>query len=196
MATINLYVNGSGVYTNWDFPIFDPHWEKVDDQPTHDGDTSVIADDGIFSPNGTGPKDSFNIDNWPSGSALIEKVEVIFWSKYVGGTGNTCAPFLRLNSINVEGTFETLTTSWTEYTQEFSRPGGGNWFYTDLDALQVGCIASATTASHRGDNVRVTQVYVKVTYTENFSTIQSDAEIYSPYTTIFYLSKLTSDLTG
>lgn len=194
MATQNLYVDGSGTYTNWDFPTFDPHFEQVDDQPINDGNSTEIKDDGVFSPNGTGPKDSFNIDDWTLGNKLITKVEVVFWAKFSQGADNTVRPFLRLNSTNTEGSQETLTSSYTEYTQEISRPGGGNWLYTDLDDLEVGVIASASEGNKLGDNIRVTQIYVKITYTENFATITSDAEIYSPYPTTFYLSKQNSDL--
>lgn len=195
MPIQNLFVNAAGSYTQWDFPMLDPHWEQVD-EISHDGNTTYIADDGIFTPNGTGPKDIFNIDNWTHGDTLITKVEVIFWAKYSGGSGNKCRPLLYLNGVPNEGTNETLTPSWTKYTQEISKPGGGNWYYTDLNDLQVGVISKAITANKLGNNVRVTQVYVQVTYTDNFVEIISNAKIYNPYPTQFYLSKQSSDLGG
>jgi len=192
MSTQNLYVNGSGQYTAWDLPVTS-HYLEVD-ETSQDGDTSYIADNGIFAPNGSGPKDSFNIDAWTHGNKLITKVEVIFWAKKSGGAGNTCRPLLYLSPYVTEGTQETLGNSYVEYTQELSRPGGGNWNYTDLADLEVGVIANASEANKLGDNIRVTQVYAKITYTEDFATITSDSEVCSPYPRTFYLSKLTSDL--
>lgn len=192
MATQNLYVSGAGHKTEWDWPIADPHWEQVD-ETSQDGDSTTISDNGIHIPNGSGEEDYFNVDNWTHGSQFIEKVEVIFWARLSEGTGNV-TPLIYLDGYAGVGSTPTLTGSYAEYTEEFSKPGGGNWDYTDIDDIEVGVRSGGGGGSKLGNNIRVTQIYLKVTYHDQFDEIPLNGHVEWGWPTTFYLTANSSDL--
>lgn len=193
MSEIYLHPNGAGIRTQWNYPLFNPHWGQVDEDP-HDGDTTHVADDGVFVPNGIGPKDFYSLESSGLGSVAIQKVEVLFVGKITAYTGKI-SPGLYLNGIYSYGTARTMTLTWTEYAEEVARPGGGLWTIADLIDLQVGVVASGgSTSCKTGSCIRCTQVRVKITYSENLAEIELDGSVAFDYPTILYLSSESSDL--
>jgi len=166
-----LRPNGVGAATGWDFPLFAAHWEQVD-EITQDGNTTCIDDDGVTIPNGSNECDIFTLDSWTHGTQHVEKIEVVFWGRLNEGSGKI-APLVYLNGAMTHGSTETLTGSWAEYTQELSRPNGGNWHWTDLGTLQIGVESSSGGGSKMGNNIKCTQIYVKVTYSPYFAEINA-----------------------
>lgn len=195
MATQKLYPNGAGTWNQWNYPILNPHWGEVDEDP-HDGATSHVDHNGIWIPNGSAPRDSYEIDGWTHGAKHIEKVEVVFVGRITSTTGKI-TPFLYNNSTGGQslGTARTMTTSWVEWTEELSRPGGGSWRHTDLADIEVGIIASGGSGFCKfGNCTQCTQVYVKVTYSDYYAEWNVNAHINDPWPTKFYLSDDASDL--
>lgn len=56
---------------------------------------------------------------------------------YNGITAANIKPFLRLNSTDNYGMQETLPDTWTIYTEEIDRPGGGSWSKSDLLSVEM-----------------------------------------------------------
>ena len=188
----------SDILTQWDFPILGDDYAKID-ETTQDGDSSYIADTGLFTPNGTGPIDSFGLQDWTNGPLAIEKVEVVYWARLAGRTGATTVGLILDNDVE-EGTTETLSVGgYTEFIEEFSRPGGGNWNWADLDDLQVRIRASGgSNGRFPLDPIRVTQIYIKITTTDGaeVTNIPADYEIYPFGNTHYCLTSIDSDLSG
>lgn len=195
MPAIDLYPNGAGVLTEWNFPLFDAHWSQVDEGDPHDGDATCVMDSGVFVPNGIGRKDFYSLEPWPLGSEAIIKVEVLFVGRITAYTGDI-RPGLYNPSLGfLYGLPQELTTSWTEYAQEVARPGGGAWSAADIADLQCGIVAGGGSELCRmGNCVRCTRVRVRVTYTEDSADIGVDGHVYWPYSTTVYLTQTKSDL--
>ena len=158
MATVILRPVAAGNYTQWNgvFPALSNHFAVVD-EVSQNGDT-----DYIFGSTVATLRDSFTLESWSPGSVTITQVKVYFWSKRMD-TNPQVTPFLRLGGIDSDGTIVSPDTlAYTEYSEAISRPGGGSWQVSDFSTLQVGVIYSnaAKTAG-----LRVTQIYIEVTYT-------------------------------
>lgn len=195
MATLTLRPSGNGTFQEWDGPLFSSHYQQVDES-SQDGDTTFIYDNGITLPDGSPATDSFATQNPLLSAGVIDKIEVSFYGKLTAGTGKI-APMIYLSGNREDGSAETLTSSYALYTQEFSRPGGGNWLWSDLVPLEIGVIASEGSGCKLGNCIRCTQIYVTVTYFDRFSEMDAKGYVDSPFMEPrLYITETNSDLSG
>lgn len=187
----------SDTLIQWDYPSLSTHYTETD-ETSHDSDTTYIGDNGYYLPNSTGAIDVAGLTSWTLGAQYIEKVEVTYYGRKSIGVGFgsiTCG--LRLSGTYVwnSGGSDTMTTSYAKYgPYEISRPGGGHWDYTDMSSLKVALTCGGGSARSPNTYLRVTQVYVTVTYSPYFHTIDATGYCDPPYKSTFYLTDDDSDL--
>lgn len=169
-ATANLTPNAPGDYCTIAFETgaaCPNHYQNVDDSPGAPDDATTM----INTNSGVQEKDAYNCANATgiiSSNSLINSVNVTFrCSVSSNATDATFQPYLRLNSIETTGTEVTAnTTTWTNYTEELDRPGGGTWSLSDLDDLQVVIGLKQIDAQ-----ARCTQIYLQVNYSTPVASI-------------------------
>src|SRR3972149_5377063 len=147
------YPNGDGYYTTWAGTYTD-----VDETP-HDADTTYIATSFIDAQYETYAAQDIS----PMTIIDISSVKVIITVRcYVSNCRNVAA-MVRLSGTDSFGTEYMPTTSYSEISHIFTtKPGGGSWTESDVNAMEIGV---RTPADTEGDQVRVTQIRVEVTYT-------------------------------
>ena len=139
MATENISLYGPpGTYNNWSANSGFFNYLVVDDPPgSPDDDTTYVK---LLLSDGPA-KDSYNLaDRVDIGDGdTINSVTVKFRARHTKSSGTSyIKPMLRLSTTNNIGTQIGVTSSYGNYSQTISRPGGGSWTVTDLDSLQVG----------------------------------------------------------
>jgi hypothetical protein len=163
-ATLTLYPNGAGDYTNIDSqsPSSGAHWDKVDEASADDATTYV------YTSSDSQQEDAYALQD-TSQTGTINSVTVYFRFRSSASTiyNAFCQPFLRLGASETAGTEQsTQSTTWTTYSETLARPGGGSWSWTDINDLQV-CIGLRHTSIVSSYYAQCTQVYVVVDYTVN-----------------------------
>lgn len=156
-ATINLLTDflptGAGDYTALT-PApggGEANWQDVDDPVgVPDDDTTYVVEAGA------GPtKDAYALANHTTEKGYITAVQVYYRVKQHAATQGYARPYLRLGGVETTGTRYTIPAAGTWYTQHetLARPGGGQWDWEDIDALQVAIGL---------EYARCTQIYVEV----------------------------------
>lgn len=146
ITQIYLSVLTGGLYTDWD-------------ETAHNGDI-----DYIFAADGTKRQSSGLLDH-TSETWTIGKVEVFVVMRNMSRTtgevkimlvvGGTAHP--HTNTI----TFTTADTTYKEYVAGWTtKPDGGSWAWSDIDALEA-AVQLTNVGAYTGE-IRVTQLYVKV----------------------------------
>lgn len=158
----NLSPNGVGTTTQLT-PIpgtGEANWEDVDDPVGNPDDdtTRVLTDQTTYQ------KDTYAMANHSEGHGIITKVTVNF--RAMGSdntTGDKAKAVIRTHSMDYEGSVNDLTTSYADYSAEWTtNPNtSDNWTWSEVDALAAGI---ALKREGTTGNVRCTQVYVEVTY--------------------------------
>jgi len=174
-TTVNLVPDGAGDYTNINSqqPSSTYHWDKVDDTPGAPDESSTY----IYTTNNTPTpqKDAYTLSSSgiPSDS-IINNVTVYFRIRTNLKAGTAyCTPYLRLGTDETTGTQRTEgDADWTTFNEVLSRPGGGDWQYSDLEDLQV-VVGLRTTSEYQS---WCTQVYVVVNYTPVITVTASSIE--------------------
>ena len=168
MATLYLLPNGAGDYTNLlQYPDSGAHWEKVDDA------IGSPDDDGTFVYNYNSSdykKAAFTLQNHTAESGAINWVKVHF--RCARFSSGRATPYLRLATTETTGTEITLGASYVSYEEELARPGGGDWSWDDIDALQV---AIGLKDFGSTTQPKCTQIYVEVDYTAETPKTSSDS---------------------
>ncbi len=99
----------------------------------------------------------------PDYDAVIDQVRIYFRARGTdGGDTYYATPYLRMNSVEIQGTTVNPGVAYTTYNEILTRPGGGSWVAGDLVDLQIGVGLRTTNTT----DFRVTQVYADITYTE------------------------------
>lgn len=168
--TVNILPDGTGALNDAQvIAVGDtPKWKTIDDPVGAPDEHTTI----IYSTQSTLQYESFTLG--PSGltSEEIESVVVYFriiWT--VGQPGTAVQPGLRLDGVNELGTEQACPVSYTTYSEEIDRPGGGTWIASDLADLEL--VLGLKGASGVGI---CTQAYVVVTYTGEGATPSVPAE--------------------
>ncbi|KKM01133.1 hypothetical protein LCGC14_1797480, partial [marine sediment metagenome] len=99
----------------------------------------------------------------PDYDSIIDQVRIYFRARGTNG-GDTyyATPYLRMNSVEIQGTTVNPGITYTSYNEVLTRPGGGSWVAGDLVDLQIGVGLRTTNTT----DLRVTQVFADITYTE------------------------------
>ncbi len=161
MSTELLRPNGAGdltALTPQDPELLLTNWECVAESSADDATTYVFTTGTSYL------TDSYALENHAGAYGAVNSVTVYVRCRKVGtSTNNQVIPILRLGGTTVEGSQFSITTSWAEYSQVVSRPGGGSWSASDIDSLQAGVKCRARGVA--GEHPEVTQVWIVVDYT-------------------------------
>ncbi len=156
-----LVPDGTGDYTNIaSVQGAAMHWEAVDDPvATPDEATTYVYTTSVNE-----QKDAYVLTNTSIPSdAIITDVAVYYrFTTSAAASYAYCTPSLRLGGVETLGTqvYKNSITFGT-YSETLARPGGGNWAVSDLNDLQV---VAGVTIDLVANQVRLTQIYVKVSY--------------------------------
>lgn len=157
--------------------------------PTHTADIEIarIGEDEDGETLFTNPtkRDSYSMKSTQT-KGTIYGVRVYYrvfaHCTYYGGTEPSrndvhATPFLRLNSVDLDGTQITITPemelsgniylssfTWHDYYEDFnSKPSGGAWTWDDINSIQVGIeLDMSVTNANVLSMMRCTQVYIKI----------------------------------
>lgn len=162
---MTLYPSATGNYTGIaSVSGASTHWEAVDDPSgTPDDDATYV-----YTGSSSTEKDAYELQNanLPA-DTVINSVKVYFRHRgyvNVGDKTGYARPYLRLNGSETTGTEEGVSgTTYANFNEELSRPGGGDWSNTDIDSLQV-AMGLRRDAAAEGSPA-ITQSYVVVNYT-------------------------------
>lgn len=159
MSTATLRPNGAGYYTQLTpYPFGSTNYQNVDEASSDGDSTYNYCSAGLDN-----KRDSYALEDWAPGLVTISSVTVYIVAKRAG-TIYTVKPFLRLNSTDNDGTAISPASSYTEYSQQISRPGGGNWTVTDINNLEPGLFVPDDGTPGKTDYIRNTQVWVVVDF--------------------------------
>ena len=140
------------------------HWQDVD-EASPDGDTTRVNTDWA-----TYQRDLYNIANSGVGAGTINSVKV--YAVCTTQDSSPDQPLALKIAVKTGGTaYESSEISlsgadaYTSYSNTWeTNPGGGDWSWVDIDALQVG-IAMRESDTGNSDRTNCTQVYVEIGYT-------------------------------
>ncbi len=154
-AVVTLRPSSDGNYTAWGPLGGGSHYVEVD-EAVADGDTSYIEEAS------SGIRDSFNLPDGqiPSG-ANVTQIKIYAEAKNVHNSkDDTFKIFYRKDGADTDGaTGHTPPNgSYATYSETWS---GLSWDNTDIDGLEIGIVSNTHTG---GAKLRVTQMYVEVTY--------------------------------
>lgn len=159
-TTLNMIPNAAGTLTNQTPNVAPPNYQMIDDPIGAPDDAATyvypLSVGGYLS-------DSYNLPTSGLGAAVvITSVDVTIRGFSAGGGAGTFQPFLLLNGSYTYGTTRNPGAVWTTYTETLSRPGGGAWSVSDIDALEVG--VNSYGQSGAGVYGYTTQEYITVHY--------------------------------
>lgn len=130
--------------------------------------------DATYIRNNTGTllEDDLNITDTALTTETIDSMDVRFRARSETTAAGEVTVGLRLSSTNsLAATQTAIPTSATDYTKTgITRPGGGSWTVSDLNALQVVCQSNDTTAAA----VRIFELFVDVNYSAAGGTAVKD----------------------
>jgi len=141
---------------NWIVSTGTDQWAMID-EATSDDDGTYIYSESANRFSCTFP----TTPAVPSGATDIS-VTVHYISKKSGALGSPAfTPFLRFSSTDNDGSAQSLTTSYVEYSEAISKPGGGDWTVAEVNG-----ISWEAGGLHNGSgNNRCTQLWVVISYT-------------------------------
>jgi len=149
------------------FPDSGAHWDKVDDSPSHDGDSTYVE-----SQSSSWEEDLYNLPSHVSGSGVINYVRVYIVARNLrSGTPDQPSAYVHIktNGVEYNGTQEDLTGSYASYSYQWIKnpQTGSDWTWTEIDNLQAGVALqyAFTGGATKSRYARCTQVYVEVNYT-------------------------------
>lgn len=161
MAIQNRLPNSDGVTSAWTAINFGSKWSEVDDAVgSPDEDSTYISSSGTTSRTQMLGFSAFSIT-----ASAIAKVKITLRVKHVTAGGNIRAG-LFINSLTFYASNQATTTSYADKTYEWTtNPSTGSaWTESEIEALSQFVINGAGSASN--SQLRVTQAYITVEYTE------------------------------
>ena len=157
-----LRPNADGSNTKWDPYGGTGHWECVD-EVTPDTTTYVYT-------SANNKHDSYNLEDHTNGSGAISNVRV--YARALSTVeGDTLAIEVVIGGLNYEGAQETLTATYVNYLYDWAQNPATTaaWTWTEIDALEAG-----VRDWNPSGEIRVTTVWVEVTYTPDWQSYESD----------------------
>jgi len=138
------------------------NWESVDD-PTADDDATLVYAQNID----TYLTDLYNLADTAL-SGTINSVTVYMRVKALV-TPDRASAYTRIktNGVAYDGTAETVTTSWADYSKQYTTnpQTASAWTWTEVNALQAGAGLRQPKATGPNKKTDCTQVWVVVDYT-------------------------------
>jgi len=163
-SSVDIVPNAVGAYTNiTSVAGASTHWEAVDDPP----DTPDDATTRVYTTSSSQLKDAYNLESLtpPCSIEGLASVAVYFRAATTNASKvDRIQPFLRLGTDETTGTAVKPTDTNNVYitkSEVLTRPGGGDWAWSDFAALQVAIGLKTQDAS---STISCTQAYVRVTY--------------------------------
>ena len=154
-GTLIIRPNAVGTKSDWNPVGSTNNWECVD-EVTADEDTTFV---NTTSKN---KKDFYNLQDHTTETGSISNVRLYVRAK--GNAGAGIAPTLKISGVEYPEQTQTLTTSYADYYADWAtNPAGGNWTWSNIDALEAGFRSGTAAVEHR-----VTQSYLNVTYGPNY----------------------------
>ena len=159
MATEILRPNATGDETSItsQYPTGGEHWDKVDEEVADGNSTRVSTNSTSYQ------RDLYNLP----ASSIPGGATINFIKVYISARGNAnsaayAKPSLKSNSTVTDGTEIELTSSFTEYSEQWNtNPADSQaWEKADIDNLQIG-VALKAISGYYG---YCTQVYVEIDY--------------------------------
>lgn len=163
MTTETLRPNAAGDLTGIhnQYPATGSHWDKVD-EAVADEDATYVDTGGYI----TEDIDLYNLPAHSTGCGVINHIKVYVRCRHYGvGGGGYAEVRIKTNGAVKYGSQNALTNSWTTYSHQWDTNPvtAAPWTWDEIDALQIGV---KLTDNYGNDEVRCTQVYVEIDYTE------------------------------
>jgi len=163
--TLRPNIAGDNTTIDVQYPTTGEHWDKVDDSPNHDDDSTYVETN-----NAAWQEDLYNLTNHLSGTGVIDYVRVTMVARSLV-TPNQASAYVQIktNGQEYEGTPETLSTTYTAYSANWTTNPQtlSAWTWGEIDNLQagIGMQRAYTGGPAKNRYSRCTQVYVEVGYT-------------------------------
>jgi hypothetical protein len=153
--------NTAGYYTQWSggYPSWQAHWSLVDEATPDDDNTYVENTAGTWS------NETYNLQD-PIGAGAVNWICVYIRARATSAGNSAIRTMIRVNNQDYLGNSIILSTSYQNISTQYAyNPNtGSNWTWLDLNSLQAGASSQKS-----GGNVRLTTVWVVVSYTPNYS---------------------------
>jgi len=164
-ATETLRPDGTGDETGIvsQEPIGGEHWDKVDDSPSHDGDSTYVYTDWYLW-----QEDLYTMADHSTGGGVINYVRVYAVAKAYKPKDPNLYIHIKTNGVEHNGPLPenayATTDTWATYSYQWNdNPETGNpWTWGEIDALQIG--VGISRPAPPGETY-VTQVYAEINYT-------------------------------
>ena len=162
VAKTTLKPNGDAMWNMWKKHPAGTGWDKWDDSPGHDGDSTYLYADSYPA------LQASDLEDLGSVSWDIAKVKVTIFARSNVTTDDMVVPSLFISNIKYEGNAYTVTNeSYTMCTSEWGKNPNTDayWIWSDIDALEAGAIVlkgGDPAVWDAGMEIRVTQLYVEV----------------------------------
>jgi hypothetical protein len=110
----------------------------VDETGSPNGDTDYVESSTV------GDKDTYAMTNVTPATGTVYGVRPILYARKTDAGTRKIASVVRLSSTEVDSADNTLTTSYAYFvdTRE-TKPGGGSWSITDVNAMELGVKVTA-----------------------------------------------------
>ena len=126
-----LFANGAGATTDL-APSAGSNYQCVDDA-TPDDDSTYVESDVV------GDKDTYTFTDLSAATATVFGIQIVPLAKKTDAGARKFKTVTRLSSTEVDGTEQTLGTSYDYFPEvQEEKPGGGAWTVTDVNAAQFG----------------------------------------------------------
>ena len=132
-------------------------YTDLDEWPDHNGDTDYVT------ATAKAMHQSSALQNHTAEAWSVSRVQVGIVARTTGAE-TTVIMMLVIGGTVYEGDSHSLSTTYTDYTSEWStNPATGSaWTWPEIDALEAGVKTRVTGPGWKGGELRVTQLYVKV----------------------------------
>ncbi len=164
MTTVTLYPSGTGYEANLgQNPYGEANWSVVEETPANDTDY-VATQIG-----NTWENDLYDIPtSGIQGTPTINSVTIYWRAKktvYLGQVAGSGRPRLRTGTTSVNGSIVTMTTSWVNLSQTWTKNPVTtvDWTLDEVNALQIGVGLDINDPENA--ECRCSQVYVVIDYT-------------------------------
>jgi hypothetical protein len=147
-----LFPQAQGSYNTWANGAGAVPWNVG--EGSDDGDTTYRVKTG-----GTTGRDSYTVNAMPA-AAAVNLYVVYMKPRRAGAGGGTTKGFCRYSGSDTDGVGRAIDIGYTMYSDPLSRPGGGSWDETSVNASEIGCAKTASGAA----NTNLTYMTLGVDY--------------------------------
>lgn len=161
-ATIRPTANGDHIGLNYQFPVADAHWDKVDEEETDEDATYVQMNASA----GFEGYDLYELEDLPIAKGTASKITIYMRMRRNGTETHTSYPRIRIKTHGTVYGYQYVEpgNTWANISQELTlNPFTGEaWTVEEVNDLQIGPTCDPGTFDTK--QVRCTQVWVVVDY--------------------------------